>query len=89
MMWQALYNSQVAGCALFDMKSALPSLFHFWLFMVVQRWNFPSFFINCIRAYYKRVWRSICTRGCEVGGFWALRGVKHVGPLSGILFDFA
>eukprot|EP00959_Pyramimonas_sp_CCMP1952_P022869 480508-Pyramimonas_sp.AAC.1 len=74
MMWQALDNSQAAGGALFDMKSAFPSVHHFWLFLALQRWRFPPFPINCIRSLYERVWCSISIRGSDVGGCWASRG---------------
>eukprot|EP00959_Pyramimonas_sp_CCMP1952_P318978 6673825-Pyramimonas_sp.AAC.1 len=77
MMRQALDNSQADGGALFEMKSAFPSVHYFWLFLVLQRWRSPPFLINCIRSLYERVWCSMSIRGSDVGGFWAPRGVKQ------------
>ena len=75
--------------ALFDYSSAFTSVFHCWLFRVLESSGWPDGFINFVRSIYTDAFAYVSVDGqiqlmCRI-----LRGVLQGCPLSGTLFDLA
>ena len=75
-----------AGCVLLDVKAAFPSLLHFWIEFVLSTMGIPSFFLNSVRALYRRISVDMMLGGRRFPGFEIHRGVRQGCPMSGSIF---
>lgn len=83
------FDNPWAICILLDLAQAFPSVFHCWIFRILEAYGFPEGFTNLVKALY-----SFCT--CYFQGaasqaflFYIWAGVLQGCPLSGILFAVA
>ena len=85
----AIAEADDPAILLFDLKAALPSLAHQWLFVTLRRMKVPGFLIESIKALYKDGFAEVMLMGTRWGRFPILSGIRQGCPASGTLFGLA
>jgi len=75
--------------AFFDFAAAFPSVFHQWIFLVLEYRGFPSGFIDFIRSLYFLNAVYYCSGDSNTFLYWIASGVLQGCPASAFLFDCA
>ncbi|XP_057811687.1 uncharacterized protein LOC131025924 [Salvia miltiorrhiza] len=72
-----------------DIRKAFDTLSWEFVDVVLDSFGFPPLFRQWIRVIFQSAWISVLFNGEQHGFFSCSRGVRHVDPLSSILFSLA
>jgi exonuclease III/ribonuclease HI len=72
-----------------DQEKAYDKITHNYLWEVLEKFDFPKHFIDCVKALYSDADTSVIINGIQSSPFKVARGVRQGDPLSCLLFDLA
>jgi hypothetical protein len=72
-----------------DQEKAYDKITHNYLWEVLEKFNFPKHFIECVKTLYSDAETSVIINGIQSSPFKVTRGVRQGDPLSCLLFDLA
>ena len=80
---------QESGILLTDVAAAYPSVYHSWIFSVLENTELPGFICRFLRSIYSDSTMHMEFAGAAPGQFLMAQGVRQGCPASGFLFAMA